>query len=249
MITDSGLRSNSPAPASAGRFWATRAGLGLLFGIAITTLEFAYYIPLAPVSDREVLVPFLSLMLVYTSECLVVTLAVAAIDRCLRPRELRAWGLVLAVLAGVVLCVPMCRAFFPLVLRDHLGMRLFADYMGQQAIGIASTLYHAWILLFFGGLGAVVCASLRSRARILAALRAVELRNALSRRRLAQASLAAFQERVDPERLLRELARLEQCYADDPVAADRVLEELVEFLRAGMAQARAPYFQSTQSLV
>jgi hypothetical protein len=154
----------------------------------------------------------------------------------------------LSAAARTTLVGPVCRTVLPLVLRDHLGMRLFADYLGQPAIGMASTLYHAWILLFFGSLGAIVCASLRSRARILAALRAAELRNALSRHRLTQASLAAFQAHVDPERLLRELARLEQCYADDPVAADRMLEDLVEFLRAGMAQARAPYFQSTQSL-
>jgi LytS/YehU family sensor histidine kinase len=73
---------------------------------------------------------------------------------------------------------------------------------------------------------------------MLAALRAAELGRASLQQRLAEARLATLQARVDPDFLFQTLARLEQSYEADPDAADRLLDELIAFLRTALAEIR-----------
>jgi LytS/YehU family sensor histidine kinase len=101
-------------------------------------------------------------------------------------------------------------------------------------------------MLFFGGLAAAVYASRRRRARMLAALRAAELGRATSQQRLAEARLASLQARVEPDFLLQTLTRLEQSYEADPHAADRLLDELIAFLRGALADIRASEAAASQ---
>ena len=74
---------------------------------------------------------------------------------------------------------------------------------------------------------------------MLAALRAAELDRETSQRRLAEARLAALQARIDPEFLFRTLTKLEHSYEDRPSGADRLLEELIVFLRGALADIQA----------
>jgi LytS/YehU family sensor histidine kinase len=110
--------------------------------------------------------------------------------------------------------------------------------MGVPVIWIQGVFFQSWLLLFFGGLAAAVHASRRRRARMLAALRAAELGRASLQQRLAEARLATLQARVDPDFLFQTLARLEQSYEADPDAADRLLDELIAFLRTALAEIR-----------
>ena len=98
--------------------------------------------------------------------------------------------------------------------------------------------YHAWLMMFFGGLTAVVTASQRWRTRMLSALRAVELNRATSQRELATAKFVSLQTRIDPDYLHRTLSQLKLLYENDPPAADRLLDELIDFLRKALADAR-----------
>jgi LytS/YehU family sensor histidine kinase len=74
---------------------------------------------------------------------------------------------------------------------------------------------------------------------MLFALRAAELRRAETQQRLAEAKLAALHARVDPDHLLHTLTRLAQTYEIDPTSADRLLDELIAFLRGALAEIRA----------
>jgi hypothetical protein len=219
------------------RFWIVRAGAGLLFGGAIAVLEFVHYFPAAP--DPIGLRAFASLLLVWGGEGVLLGLTVGLAERLVRPSELRASQLAVAVAVGAVASASVWHAVVQFVLREQLGMRLFIDQVGQPTVWIGVVLYHSWIMLFFGGLATAVYASQRRHARMLFALRAAELRRESSHQKLAEAKLASLQARVEPDFLLQTLTRLERSYETDPRAADRLLDELIAFLRAALADIRA----------
>ena len=138
-----------------------------------------------------------------------------------------------------VASVLIWQAFTLFVLRDELGIELFRDDLGVPVIWIRGVFYHGWLLLFFGGLGAAVYASRQRRARIMSALHAAQLDRATSQQRLAEARLASLRGRVDPDFLLQKLSGLEHSYEADPDAADRLLDELILFLRRAVTEIRA----------
>jgi sensor histidine kinase YesM len=73
---------------------------------------------------------------------------------------------------------------------------------------------------------------------MLTVLRAAELDRVSSQRKLAEARLAALQTRIDPEFIFQTLTKLEHLYESDTVGADRLLEELIVFLRTALADVR-----------
>jgi hypothetical protein len=218
------------------RFWVTRAVYGFIVGAAIATLDFIHYLPLISAPGGVDGDLFASSLVLWCGECVLFALALGLAERLAEPGELRAWQLLFAIVAGVCLSVLVWHAFSTFVLRDQLGMRLFRDHVGQPANWAGSMLYHAWLMLFFGGLIAAVAASERSRTRMLAALRNAELGRATSQRQLAEARLASLEGRVDPDYLHHTLSRLERLYEDDPPAADRLLEELIAFMRKALGE-------------
>jgi histidine kinase len=227
----------------AARFWLWRAGYGLLLGTSVGVLEFAYYYPLVSTPDRLGLMSLLASFLTWCGEGVLLALTVALFERREAPRLLGARQLALAVAAGSVLGVLAWQAFVQLVLRERFGIWLFRDHLGQPMDGLGTALYHTWLMLVFGGLAAAVHLSRQRHARVLAVLRAAELDRETSQRRLAEAGLAALQARIDPDFLFQTLAKLEQLYEADPPAADRLLEELIAFLRGALADIRLQSYQ------
>ena len=224
--------------ATATRFWITRLGYGFVLGAAIATLEFAHYFPLMSAPNHIGLLSFVSLLLVWCGEGILLALTVGLVERSMSPRELRGWQLALTVVVGVIAGVLIWQVFTQFVLRDLLGIRLFVDHVGQPVVWMGVVLYHGWLLFFFGGLAAAVYASRRRRARMLAALLAAELGRATSQQRLAETRLASLRARVDPDFLFQAFTRLERLYETDPAAADRLLDELIAFLRNALADIR-----------
>jgi hypothetical protein len=224
--------------ATATRFWITRLGYGFVLGVAIATLNFAHSLPLTAAPNNVGFLAYVSLLLEWCGESILLALTVGLAERWMSPRELRAWQLALAVVVGAVAAVLTWQTFTLIVLRDGLGIRLFRDYLGTPVIWIVGVFFQGWLMLFFGGLAAAVYASRRRRARMLAALHAAELGRVRAQQRLAEARLASLQVRVEPDFLLQTLTRLEQSYEADPDAADRLLDELIAFLRGALADIR-----------
>lgn len=222
---------------SAGRFWLKRLGFGFFLGAAIATLEFAYYFPL--VTHTIGIESFLSSIVLWCGESVLFALFVSGAEYSVKPRELRAWQLALAVAVGVLLAVLAWHAFSHFILRDQFGVRLFRDYLDQPVVWAGGVLYHTWMLFFFGGLATAAYASQRRYTSMLAALRAAQLARATSQRRLADAKLASLQARIEPDVLFQTLTKLEQFYETDPGSADRLLDELIAFLRGALADMRA----------
>jgi len=223
--------------------WLGRAACGFALGAAITLLEFAYYAPLVSTESGRSIESLLSSLVVWCGESTLFAIVVTAAERWARPHELRAPWLALTVAASVVISVLAWHAFTHFVLRDELGMRLFPDHVGQpgglMGAGMGAVMYHTWLMFVFGGLACAAYASQRRYARVIASLRAAELARATSQRQLAETNLAALEARIDPDSIMGTLTRLEHLYTVDPESAERVLDELIVFLRGGLADLRA----------
>jgi hypothetical protein len=233
-----GTGASSSARQAVRQFLLPHAGYGLLLGASIALLEFAYYYPLVSTPNKVGAALLASLLLVWCGEGVLLSVTVGVFELRAAPRPLAARRLALAVLIGSSSGVLVWQAFVQWVLREHFGIRVLLDYVGQPVNFAGIALYHVWLMLLFGGLGAAVYLSWQRHARMLAALRAAELDRETSQRKLAEARLSALQARIDPEFVFRTLTRLENLYEADTVGADRLLEELIVFLRTAVADVR-----------
>jgi len=139
----------------------------------------------------------------------------------------------------------------PLVMGlSMLTRRVFPsiDTYASHAITIGPTLdtwsnialYNVWVTLFYGGL--------LMAARIFAVraehIRALVYSCAMARSRtealLDTERLQALQSQIDPTLLLDTMQELEQRYRAAPDRAERLLEDLVDFLRFAMQGLRSP---------
>jgi len=205
------------------------AGYGFALGAFIALLEFAYYYPLVPAPDALGLLG--SVMVPWCGEGALLGATIGLFERRAAPRPLGAAQLAAALVIGAVAGTFAWQAFVQLVLRERFGLRLLRDHMGQPVDLASIVLYNIWLLLLFGGLAAGLYAARQRHARMLAKLRAAGLEREASAHRLAEARLAALQERIEPAFLFQSLERLEALYEADPPRADRLLEDLIVFLR------------------
>lgn len=242
MTVLASIEATTPSHASreAGqRLWLQPVGYGLLLGVSIALLEFAYYFPLVYSPDRLGFASLASSLLSWCGEGILLALTVALFERREATRQLDARQLTLAVAIGSIAGVLAWQAFVHLVLRERFGIWLFRDHVGQPVNLAGSVLYHVWLMFVFGGLAAAVYVSRARHARMLDALRASELSRETSQRQLAEEKLAALQARIDPESVFQTLTQLERLYEADPRGADHLLEELTDFLRAGLGHVPA----------
>jgi Histidine kinase len=234
-----GTRASDSNPETTLRFWLQHAAYGLLLGVSIAVLEFAYYYPLISAPHRLGVLSFVSAFINWGGEGVLLALTVALFERWAAPRPLGALQLALAVTIGSVAGVLAWQAFTTFVLREQVGLWHFRDHLGQQVNWAGSAAYNIWLIFLFGGLAVAVYSSRQRHARMLAVLRAAELSRENSARELADARLAVLHSRIDPEFLFQTLEKLEQLYEADPPGADRLLEELIVFLRAALADIQA----------
>ncbi|HET7200688.1 MAG TPA: hypothetical protein VFI80_07745 [Burkholderiales bacterium] len=221
------------------QFWLRYARYGLALGALIAFLEFAYYDPLISSRGQLGVGLLFSMLLTWSGEGLLLALTVGLFERWAAPRPLEAWHLALAVLTGSIVGVLVWQLFMQSVMRERLGILLLRDYVNQPVEFAPIALYNIWMMLFCGGLAAALHLSRQRHVRTLAILRAAELAREASQRKLAQERLAAVRASVDPDFLFHTLTRLEQEYESNPAGADRLLEELIVFLRGAVADVRA----------
>lgn len=231
------MRATFSSPGSSEGFWLTRLAYGLILGAAIATLDFAHYFPLVSLNNVAP-IAFGSMLLEWCGEGVLLALLIGVAERLTLPRGLSGWQLALAVVLSAVAAVVAWQSFAVLLWRGEFEFMLFRDYLGTPVNWISGVFYHGWLMLFFGGLAAAVYVSQKRRARMLAALHTAEFGRAKSQQQLAEARLGSLQARVDPDFLLQTLSRLERAYESEPQAADRLLDELIVFLRAALADIR-----------
>jgi len=227
------------------RFWASRAAFGILLCAAIVALEFAYYYPLVSVRNQLGLNSLAASLMTWGGECLLVALAVGILEYRTGPGEPRLWALALTVAVGAFGGALIWNLFTEFILREQLGVRLFVDHVSDPLGWVGRVFYHGWLMFFFGGLAAAAIAALRQCTRMLAALRVAELAHARSEQRLAEVTLSDLQARIDPEFVIQTLSRLEGLYEAHPSEADRLLQELIDFLRTALADIHSSNASNT----
>lgn len=204
-------------------------GCGVLLGAAIAVLEFTYYRPLAPtkLGSTSLAAAFLT----WGGEGALLALAVALVERRKSLALLDAWRVASMVVVGALAAVAIWQAFIQFILRDRFGVPMFLDYLGEPVKWTGTLLYHLWLVLVFGGLATGAYFSWKRQARMLAVLRDAELSRERSQRELVEAKLATLRARIDPALLFQRMTTLERLYESEPAAADRLLDELIAYLR------------------
>ena len=113
-----------------------------------------------------------------------------------------------------------------------LGIRLLLRTLGGDSSGYLALLWRFSHLALLTGLITFVYVRQRAALRSAAALHDLQRRSAELARRTLESRLQAMQARVDPQFLFDTLARVEQLHDREPATADRVLGDLIVYLRA-----------------
>ncbi len=174
-------------------------------------------------------------------------------------RQVKSFSLMAAVVIAdraVDLGAPMRRAYVAAALGGSLlGILLtqftswpFLQWMmanawpahwlhGVQGLvfGLIFDLTH-WVLI--AGAAVFLYADRRTARRTEARLHAAELNRIRASRTALESRLQAMQARVEPQFLFNTLAQVEQLFEHDPPAADRMLDDLIAYLRAAMPAMR-----------
>jgi hypothetical protein len=103
-----------------------------------------------------------------------------------------------------------------------------------------------WTLV--GGLAAYVYVDRREARRMVARLHEAALRHSVQAKTMYESELQTLQARVEPGFLFDTLARVRDLYCVDALAADRVLDELILYLRAAMPRMRDTAAELAQEL-
>jgi hypothetical protein len=165
-----------------------------------------------------------------------VALAVGAfqlIDRLDAPRRWR-WPAALALIAVAGLAgAAFSVRWLPFVASTPATASPVSD--------LALFWYALWLNLLIGLSAWMVIDSLRRRQQATRELAAAQEHGRQVREDLAAAQLLAIQARVDPQLLFDVLATVKRWYASDPERAERLLDDLTDFLRAALPRLRSAH--------
>ena len=144
--------------------------------------------------------------------------AVTAVQIWVRRRQLRLLATATAVIA------------FGLVNSALQASEAWVSVMPSK--GFASFLYYFWLNTVFAGLLATLYEWQMRADQVLEAVRSSSIADEVIERQTLESRLSGMKARVDPEFLLAVIAHTETLYAEDIGSAERLLEQLIEFLRA-----------------
>jgi len=213
-----------PAPGQrVARRYAVTLGLALAFGI---TRGIRRWTQSAATANGWGIVGADCLEAVLVGFALLFALEVA--DRVADRRGTKWASYVGAGLVAPALGVAIARGVWSASALCDCGPRLYAM---DVAIG-----YFGWVVLTV--LTSLAYAYSRQIRRRHAALRAVQLERELLQRNASESRLQAMQARVEPQFLFGTLAQVDALYATDAQRADRVLDDLITYLRAALPRLR-----------
>jgi sensor histidine kinase YesM len=195
--------------------------------IATQTSYFARPVPLGPSLNAVLSMQFNGFAVMF---------AVLAADHASPPQARTRWPYLFAVVLGVA-----AGSTLLWFISQHLFAIVTAHRIGGSPERFDTYLFrHATHSLVVCGLTTFVYVSRRWAGQRRAALRMVQLGRVELERKVLESRLAAMQARVEPQFLRSALAQVQQLYEIDVRAADRVLKELIVYLRAAIPQIRDP---------
>lgn len=209
--------------------WRLGLAYGALWGIAVATLE-SLGSPTASAFDVDTASAVLVVMLMWMTRGTVLAWTALALERPRHPWRLIVPALLLEV---VVLGV----AWDGLVSAALLTNRLLGVTLPVQA----NLLYNIGVLLIYGSPLVWFCMVGRRAARARDVLGRAEIERTRTSAMLNDARLMAMKSRIDPDLLLRAMARVRALYCAERVRAEALLDALVAFLRLAMAGVRGAH--------
>jgi hypothetical protein len=157
-------------------------------------------------------------------------LAIAVADRATGKDPDRRGAYAIAVIIG---------AFVGAVLETQGANRLWNLFVPQNSVpDLGAALYLGFEIAMLGG-GIVWIVNDRRRAqRARERTHTAELERIAAQKRSIESDLQAMQARVEPQFLFNTLAQVRDLYRDDAVRGERMLDELIAYLRAAMPLMR-----------
>jgi hypothetical protein len=226
-------------------FAAKRVALwGLVWGVAVAVIEALAFSPLQTWSSQQVVVWWLFYWVAplwCASGCLFIFVA----DRAWHSAGARG---VLAAYVAVSVVTAALQPALAALLSQSIAWAIPSVSQAAVALGVVPkparwsdmAAYALWVNLFYGGLLMVAYVFTVRTERTRSLLHT----NAMAHSRIDaladEERLRALQGQIDPQLLLESLQDLEHFYRTDPGAAERLLEALVEFLRAAMQGLNNP---------
>ena len=163
---------------------------------------------------------------------------IACVAFVLEPHLNRAWKGALAVLLLAVACAALSTVLWVAV--NVLGITPeTSQYLSSPLPSWTDFFYTLWMSLFHGGLFIVACMLLMRAERNRQLLGTAQIARNRTEALLEAVQLDALREKVDPVFLLRAMAAVQARYATNPAGADRLLDQLVAFLRMAMPGVRS----------
>ena len=180
------------------------------------------------VLGKEPVAFFVTLVLCWCPKCVLVAWLALRLERRHRGARLVAWMLLAAV---PVSCLSMAWMNYFLPESGLYVLRRGAD-------PAAVFCYDAWSTLFYGSLLVVACLVTRRSSRTRRLLKQAEIDRGLTDAMLAEIRLKELQGSMNPAVLHDALAELMRRYAAGSTTSDRLLDDLVGFLRVAMPSLR-----------
>ena len=204
--------------------WRRALAYALLWTVVVAALE--NFLPISVLSPPEAAAFLAGGAGWLFAGVLFSTLAAFAVPRLPVPQLLLA-------AAGVAVFITLLRLAAP---NPFLAVETFKV---RPSTANAHPVYLAWGTLLYGTLF-VAATSLAHRAeRTRERLAQAEIARSDSEKLFNEAELAGAQGSVDPALLLRAVAEMERRYRSDAAGADRLLDQLVGFLRLAMPGVRS----------
>jgi hypothetical protein len=118
------------------------------------------------------------------------------------------------------------------------GRSAIAALFPNGANALAFYFYQAWVIVFYGGLYFFLWTLNYRAERTRRLLNEAQLDRMSAETMLAEVQIAALREYIDPHFLLRVVTEAERRYACRTASADRLIGQLVSFLRLAMPGVR-----------
>lgn len=221
---------------------APQVRITVLFGLA--ALAFASLVNVWPIMQIAQRMP-LHLMLLgsgieFQIKAFVLLVAVALADCAVDRGAHRRLSYAVAAIGGCAAGVALGEVF-------HLAWRSFVlpdqwpdsrPWLRGTASYIYWPIYNVTTWLLLGGFAVFFYADRRAARKTEAHLRAAELEHLRKSKRALESRLQAMQARVEPQFLFNTLSQIERLYEFDHPKAQRMLDDLIDYLRAAMPLMR-----------
>jgi hypothetical protein len=231
--------------ADSSRRWRRILAWGTAWGIAMTVVEQLAFTPGEAWATANMVLWWLTAWLTplwCLAGCMFVWVADRAVQRHERRGSPHGW-------LGVAVTSAIVQPFLSSHLQTWIG-EIYPAAAGLATHGAMQVMFHPltlslavynlWINLFYGGLLMMAYSLTLRRERVRSLLHANAVARNHTQAILDEARLEALQRQVDPALLLSSMGELDERYRNEPDAAERLLETLVEFLRCAMPGLREP---------